>query len=1104
VIVCPSCGQENPEGFAFCGRCGNPLAAEPPERREERKVVTVVFCDVVGSTARADGADPEDVRAVLEVFHARVRQELERFGGTVEKFIGDAVMAVFGAPVVHEDDPERAVRAALAIRDWALEQGGEIRIAVNTGEALVAVGARPEAGEALVAGDVVNTAARLQAAAPVNGILVGETTYRATERAIEYRDHAPVEAKGKAEPIPAAEVVQARSRFGIDLAQAGRAALVGRERELELLRSALVRFREESAPQLLTLVGVPGIGKSRLVRELFEIVDADPELINWRQGRSLPYGEGVTYWALAEMVKAQAGILESDAADEAEEKLELAVRALVDEDEADWITGHLRPLLGLGDDGGQRGDTRAEAFAAWRRFLEALADQGPLVLVFEDLHWADDGLLDFVDHLVDWATGVPMLLVCTARPELLARRPGWGGGKPSATTVSLAPLSPDETARLVHALLEQAVLPAEVQATLLERAGGNPLYAEEFARIAAERGLAGDASELPLPESIHGLIAARIDALSGEEKAVLEDAAVIGKVFWAGSVGALTRDGRQAVDDVLHALERKEFVQRERRSAVAGESQYTFRHGLVREVAYGQIPRARRADKHRVAASWIESLGRPEEHAELLAHHYLSALDFARAAGRDLGVLAVQARDALREAGDRAFALNAAQGAARFYRAALELRPDDDERPELLFALGRAEEPFDDVTARGTLREARDGLLALERPGRAAEADVLLADIHWRHGDADEARSHLESAAALVANTPPSPSKAFVVSQISRFHMLASRNDEALRFGAEALAMADELGLEEIRADALNNMGAAQTQQGGSGEVELKESIEILERRGSAQALRGYNNLLHTFIERGELDRAAEVGQRGIESAERFGYLEWLRWLREKRAQLAYQAGRWDDALRLADDALVEVEAGTPHYLETSWRAIRCQIRLARGAPGADRDSELSVETARRVGEAQMLQPALALHASMLAGLGEREQAMATLDELLLSLKAGNGLRSHYWHYFGEAALELGRADDFLGVARSIGGGPWIEAGTAFASRDMAGATAIYASIGAKPPEAATRRRLAESHFAAGRQHEGEVELERALAFWRSVGATAYLHEGEALLAAAS
>ena len=461
MAACPACGTENAEAARFCSACGASLTVATAARREERKVVSVVFVDLVGSTARAETSDPEDVRALLRVYHERARDELESFGGTVEKFIGDAVVAVFGAPVAHEDDPERAVRAALAVRDAVARLNEDepdrdlhVRVAVNTGEALVSLDASPGEGEAMVAGDVINTAARIQSAAPVDGILVGEQTYTATERQIVYREADAIEAKGKAEPVRVWEALEARSRLGVDLGGAGRAALVGRDRELDLLVDALTRSRRERSTQLVTLVGVPGIGKSRLVYELRRVVDEDDELITWKQGRCLPYGEGVSFWALGEIVKAQAGILESDAAEAASAKLEEVVGLLPDEGERAWVARHLRPLVGLGSDDLSE-DTRGEAFAAWRRFIEAIAESGPTVLVFEDLHWADDGLLDFVDNLVDWVDGVPLLVLCTARPELLDRRPGWGGGKRNATVVSLAPLADEDTAGLVLALLER-------------------------------------------------------------------------------------------------------------------------------------------------------------------------------------------------------------------------------------------------------------------------------------------------------------------------------------------------------------------------------------------------------------------------------------------------------------------------------------------------------------------------------------------------------------------------------------------------------------------------------------------------------------------------
>ena len=558
------------------------------EPRQERKVVTVVFCDLVGFTRQAETLDPEDVAAILRPYHARVRTELERYGGTVEKFIGDAVMALFGAPVAHEDDPERAVRSALAIREFAVDEGLELRVGITTGEALVQLDAQPDAGEGMASGDVVNTAARLQSAAPVNGVLVDETTYRATRHAVDYEDADAVEAKGKAEPIAVWQAQTAHSRFGVDVAHEARAELVGRERELSVIRDAFERARHERTPQLLTLVGVPGIGKSRLVYELSRIADADPELVTWRQGRCLAYGDGVTLWALSEIVKAQAGIVEQDTPDDVEQKLGASVAdVLADTGDANWVESQLRSLVGLSAESELGDDRRQSAFAAWRRFLEAMAEQRPLVVVFEDLHWADESLLDFVDELVDWVTDVPLLAVATARPELLERRPGWGGGKLNATTLALPPLSEDQTALLIAQLLERSVLPAESQQALLERAGGNPLYAEQFAELFLER---GSADELGLPETLQGIIAARLDGLADTEKDLLRDAAVIGKVFWASAV----RNGSDP-STTLHSLERKGFVRRQKRSSVEGETEFAFAHALVRDVAYGQIARADRA-----------------------------------------------------------------------------------------------------------------------------------------------------------------------------------------------------------------------------------------------------------------------------------------------------------------------------------------------------------------------------------------------------------------------------------------------------------------------------------------------------------------------------
>jgi class 3 adenylate cyclase/tetratricopeptide (TPR) repeat protein len=698
--ICSSCGQDNRAGARFCDGCGASLVAATPGGREERKVVSVLFCDVVGFTARAERMDPEEVRRFIAPLHARLRLELERHGGTVEKFIGDAVMALFGAPTAHEDDPERAVRAALAIVE-ALAQGGgvEVRIGITTGEALIALGARPELGEGIASGDVVNTAARLQAAAPVGGILVDTTTYRATERAIEYDEAAPVVAKGKAEPVRVWRALRAASQVGVE--RPSSAPLVGRARELSLLRDTFARVRGEREPQLVTLVGVPGIGKSRLVFELSRELAPDSERICWRRGRSLPYGEGITFWALGEIVKAHAGILDSDSPEDAREKLRATVAgAIADPEEATWVEGHLRPLAGLEAGGVGAGDRSNEAYAAWRRFLEALAEERPLVLVFEDLHWADDALLDFIAHLLDWAGGVPLLVLATARPELLGRRSGWGGGKLNSSTILLSPLTEAQTEELLQALLGRALPGDEAQRNLLERAGGNPLYAEEFVRMLSDRG-----EQVALPESIQGIIAARLDSLPGEEKELLQHAAVIGRVFWLGALGS----ERWRLEESLHSLERKEFVRRERRSSVAGEVEYAFSHALVRDVAYEQIPRSRRASRHRAAAQWIESLGRAEDHAEMLAHHQVQALEYAEAAGEQTQELAGAAIGALQEAGDRALSLNAYAAASRYYEHALALVQDQRTRCDLLLSLGDAQARAGDTpSAQQSFRIAAD------------------------------------------------------------------------------------------------------------------------------------------------------------------------------------------------------------------------------------------------------------------------------------------------------------------------------------------------------------------------------------------------------------
>jgi class 3 adenylate cyclase/tetratricopeptide (TPR) repeat protein len=1081
-MTCPSCGRENAEDARFCSGCGTALAAPHPERRE-RKVLTVLFADLVGSTAHAEQLDPEDVDARLRSYHTHVREELERHGATVEKFIGDAVVALFGAPIAHEDDPERAVRAALAIRDWARDQDElQVRVAVNTGEALVTLDARPSGGEGMAAGDVLNTAARLQSAAPVNGVLVGDQTYRATERVIEYRRHDPVKAKGKADPVPVWEALAARSRLGVDVSQESGTPLVGRKRERELLAGTLHRVVDDREPQLVTLVGVPGIGKSRLVYELLEVVRDYPGglLIYWRQGRCPPYGDGVAFWAFGEMVKAQAGILETDSSDEAQRKLAEMTNDMCEEDAA-WVERALRPLVGAAGDGSR--DSREEAFAAWRRLVEGMADRHPTVLVFEDLHWADEGLLDFVDYLVDWSAGIPLMCVCTARPELLERRAGWGGGKLNSTTIALTALSDEETHQLLADLLGRTVLPAD----LLQFAGGNPLYAEEYARMLSDRGL----DEEALPETVQGIIAARLDALSAAEKTAIQNGAVFGKVFWSGSLAAL--DGGDPAP--LHSLARKEFVRRERRSSVGGQDEYAFRHVLVRDVAYGQIPRSQRAEKHRRAAEWIESLSeRGDDLADLLAHHYVSALEYG---AEGLGERAARA---LREAGDRARELNAFAAAIRCYRAALDLVPDEGhERGELLFELGQAR-LLAKTEGREELAEAVE-LLEEANPELAGEALSMLSFLE--KGDQRRALGHLERALVLVRDRAPSTSKAVVLSRYAAALQLANEQARAMELVQEGRNIAEEVGDADIEAQTHATLGHLRLNAGDrDGLTEMQRALELAVASNSLEAAeRCYANVADAYASHFcALERCFELQAEGRRLADRIGWPRWRHFFAGERVTELYHRGDWDEAIAMAEPFLEEVSRSTsPHFIEAPTRAVVARIVLARGDERrADEESARALERGRSIGDLQVLHAGLACRAVVHLELGREHEARSIVDEFVEQERREVERTGHLFvpwserltlmwlclcHGYGGPVLELLAESE-----RWRHDSPWRTMVTQVLSGNLAGAADI-ADDQLLPADAAFLRL------------KGGTDVQRALDFYRRAGAMRYVREAEALIA---
>jgi class 3 adenylate cyclase/tetratricopeptide (TPR) repeat protein len=1099
MTTCGRCGQENPEGARFCLSCGASL--QPVELRQERKVVTVLFADLVGFTSRAETLDPEDVGAMLEAYHSRLKHELERHGGTVEKFIGDAVMALFGAPTAHEDDPERAVRAALQIRAAIAELNDEdpdrnlrVRVGITTGEALVTLDARPDAGQGMAAGDVVNTAARLQAQAPEDGILVDEATRRAVEQIFELRSRDPVVAKGKTDPIPVFEVVEARASFGIDVEQDARTPLVGRERERDVLAQALARVRTELAPQLVTLIGVPGIGKTRLVWELFRLVDEDPDLITWRQGRCLPYGDGIAFWAFGEMVKAEAGLLDTDEADVASAKLEAAVAAVVRDEDRAWVAGHLRPLVGLA---GESGSSAVDAFGAWRLFFESLAEQRPLVLVFEDLHWADDGLLDFVDYLVDWAGGVPLLVVCSARPELLERRPTWGGGKLNSATLALSPLGPEDAARLVATLLEQPLLPAPLQHALLDRAEGNPLYAEQYVRMLVDRGflvrgttgweLAGS-EELPLPETLQGIIAARLDGLPGPEKQLLQDAAVVGKVFWLGAVDGKA-DDRRGLEALLHALERKGFVRRERRSSVGEETEYAFGHALVRDVAYGQIPRIDRARKHRDVAEWIEQLSvdRSEGQAELAAHHWLQALELTRAAGQDDSGLEARARAALVVAGERAYRLGAIDPAADLYARALTLTPaDDPDRPRLLLRYGRAASRGG-VDAEAELTEAVDRLLEAGDVEAAADGLGALGWVAFNRGRPAEARAVLARAVELADGLPPSATGAYLHGEYAINLMLDRAHDEAIRHATIELEVGRAIGADWLCADALITLGSVKSGRGDDRALaQIEQGLELA--RGidhGAGVIRGHKNLQSFLTGLADLDRARAVAADGQVVATRYGDMFHVGWFEVEQAWFDLHQGDWDGALRWVAaffDGLGERE----HYMAAPARLTRARVHAERGDLDAGlAESQTALELARAARDHQVVLPTLASHAIVLVRANRAAEAHPLLDEYV-------DMVDPFDASIADAALALhllGRDRDFERIGEAVRVSRWGTAAEAFAAGDYARAADRYRAIGDRLHEAESRLRL------------GSEEARAAAEFFRRAGAPPRIAEAEAAAA---
>ena len=679
MTACATCGSPLPEDARFCPSCGSSTAL--PNLGQERKVVTVLFADVTGSTALGERLDPERFREVMQSYGNAMREELEAEGGTVEKFIGDAVMAAFGVPAAHEDDPERGLRASLHMMRRLDELNGElqrthdvslqIRIGVNTGDVLAATSPGP--GEAMVTGDAVNAAARLQGVADPGTIIVSQRTADAV-RGFSFEDRGLHELKGKRDRVRALRLIE-ETGIGSRGVPGLSAPMVGRDTELEVLRSVYERIVGERRPYLVTLYGDAGVGKSRLTGEFLEWAEATepPPLV--LRGRCLPYGDGITYWPLAEILKGYAGILDSDPPELAVEKVRKTCRDLLTHEVATdprRSTAALAYTVGLEDpevsftDANPR-EVRDELHAAWRSFFTALSVSGPVTVIIEDIHWADPVFLDLLDELAEQVEG-PALFLCPSRPDLTATRPSWGGGRRNMSSLALDPLSSDEAERLVRLLLSVDDLPSSVHRRILERAEGNPFFLEEIVRRLIDGGLleregerwraASGIEAVDIPDTVQAVLASRIDLLDAADKRLLQAASVVGRVFWTGPVTELTGVSGPDASDAFRRLEERELVSSRAGSTLSGQREYIFRHVLTRDVAYESLPRRDRASAHSNVATWLERTAgeRAGEFAELLAYHYATAAALARETEGGLS-------DDLRSAALR-WLLRAAQGRA--------------------------------------------------------------------------------------------------------------------------------------------------------------------------------------------------------------------------------------------------------------------------------------------------------------------------------------------------------------------------------------------------------------------------------------------------------
>ena len=948
---CPNCGTTNPPAAKFCGECATPLAgvARPTDPASapvaERRLVSVLFADLVGFTAFAEGRDAEDVRDALTRYFDLAADVMTRYGGTVEKFIGDAVMAVWGAPVAREDDAERAVRAGLELVDAVRSLGPTIqaRAAVLTGEAAVTLGAT---NQGMVAGDLVNTASRLQSVAPPGVVLVGEATQRAASKAITFEEAGEQTLKGKASPVPAWRALRVVAEVGGRNRSEGlEAPFVGRDEEFRLLKELFHATGREQRTRLVSVIGPAGIGKSRLAWEFLKYIDGLVDTIWWHNGRSPAYGEGITFWALGEMVRGRCRLAET--ADEATTRAkvgEILAEHVADPEERRWIEPALLVLLGV-----ESGIGSEQLFAAWRTFFERLSVSGAVVLVFEDLHWADSGTLDFIDHLLEWSRGHPIFVVTLARPELLEKRPDWGAGKRHFVSIFLEPLTESAMRELLAGLVPG--LPEPASRAIASRAGGIPLYAVETVRMLVSEGRlkeeagvyvpVGDLTALAVPETLTALIASRLDGLDPADRTLVQDAAVLGQSFTLEGLSAVSGLDVVEIEPRLRGLVRRELLTLEVDPRSPERGQYTFLQALIREVAYNTFAKKDRKARHLAAARFFEQLG-SDELAGALAGHYLAAHANATE-GPEAEALAAQARIALRAAADRAASLGAHDQAVAFLEQALTVTTDPADEAELLERAGESamtaarHDRSETLLRRAIeLHRQRDDRIA------AARAMAVLAKALLTGQRTEAALALLVPASAEYADLSPDPVVAALDGQLARAYVENEEPRRGIEVAERVLDAAEHRDLVAILAATLVTKGAALGSLG-----RLREGIGVI-RAGEELAR---DNGLHTIqlralIERGifqgEIDIAASLdGMReGLALARRVGDRSAMLRFINNVGYTAFLAGDWDGAL-------AELDAGLAEDLERADRILLLGnaliVHACRGEPVADGLAELEL-----------------------------------------------------------------------------------------------------------------------------------------------------------------